>query len=795
MTIKLKFAVTLQSDYHVSAGHGLAAEADSALLRDADGIPVLRGTTLVGLLRDGLWRLLQLESLQDLRCCQDSGLPPKGADGRYTPEYCGQFEPGQAQCPLCRLFGNSRRPKHWRVHSARPKENLKLLSGPQPVAENRQIVHRVRVDPRTRRAAPHKLFSQEDGSQQTFAFTVTCQAPIPAAKDEAALWVAAARFVRQLGRSRRRGQGECLFELQEVTGIPDCPTDGQQAQEALLDHFESRWLERQEAPATPRALSYTVSQPSGGTRFRLVVRADEPLLIAQRAEAGNQYQSRAVIPGSTVRGAFAWRAAYRHGLNPARNAHYQDAPAYEDFVRIFLHDGVRFPYLYPARYQNHKLYPAIPAPADWLTCKTFFGPDMHGAFQAKDRPDLKCPHCGAHTTPLGDFVSLDIARAALRPDVRHEMHIRVDPTSGRVAEGDLYTYVALEAGQFFMSELTARNAADWARLCALTGVQQDETFTLHLGRASRRGYGRVTAWLQPLDAVAEETSLTWIQRPLAQRVPDKDALITLTLLTDTIMVDKWGRSIADFDWLAQEIGLPFAVQDTFVRVQAVDGFNTHLGLPRWRDIALAAGSVAYVKRGGQWPQNWQALLAKAEHEGVGLRCAEGFGRIAFNHPLYQPDVALDASAIKLPKVMCLATGIPDMFVETWRERLGARTAALAKRCQDAPFMAVARWLHAHQDAAPADLKAQLAGLGEPDEALVKAIGDTEYGDRDKDNRLVKKRECLQDGGVNPQERAKEGLGLIYLLLERLEAEDRAHWQTGIVMLADWLAGVVTQEGA
>jgi len=55
MSLKLKFKLQLQSDYHISAGHGLGAGIDSALQRDADGAPVIRGTTLNGLLRDGLW--------------------------------------------------------------------------------------------------------------------------------------------------------------------------------------------------------------------------------------------------------------------------------------------------------------------------------------------------------------------------------------------------------------------------------------------------------------------------------------------------------------------------------------------------------------------------------------------------------------------------------------------------------------------------------------------------------------------------------------------------------------------
>ena len=49
MSLRLTFQITLESDYHISAGHGLGARVDSALLRDADGVPVIRGTALTGL--------------------------------------------------------------------------------------------------------------------------------------------------------------------------------------------------------------------------------------------------------------------------------------------------------------------------------------------------------------------------------------------------------------------------------------------------------------------------------------------------------------------------------------------------------------------------------------------------------------------------------------------------------------------------------------------------------------------------------------------------------------------------
>jgi len=792
VTVRLTFTLELQSDYHISAGHGLASEADSALLRDGDGVPVLRGTTLTGLLRDGLWRLLQLQPLRSLRGCQASGLPEWNEDGSYNGEYCGQFDPGAEDCPLCRLFGTPRTIKHWRIHSARPAGQEVVFSGPQTGHQDRQIVQRVRVDPGTRRAEPRKLFSQEDGaSSLTFEFTAICPANTPEAMDEAALLVAAARMVRQLGRSRRRGQGECLFKLKAVEGLDGCPTDGEAAQAASLTHFKKRWLEGQKETSQGAASSPAPPPKIETTRFRLVVRADEPLLIAQRAEAGNQFESRPFITGAAVRGAFAWLAARRNGLDPAQDPDYRESSVYQDFVDIFVRGGIQFPCLYPGRYENRTVYPAVPAPLDWMTCKVYpgLGRDKHGATQVKDNPNQRCPQCGEHLNPLRNFVSLEFVPRKCEPKLRHEMHIRVRPETGRVAQGDLFTYVALEAGQYFVGELAAQDAAAWTHFFALTSLPVDEPFHLHLGKASRRGYGRVTAWLQPL----KDEPLTWVQLPIEQRVPDADGIITLTLLTDAILPDVWGRSATGLgDWLSDWLDLPLTVVDSFARVQAVDGFNAHLGLPRWRDLALAAGSAAYIRRreGVNWPDGWRSRLAQAERDGIGLRRNEGFGRIAFNHPLYRSDGSMRRSAIKLPDEMWLAPGLEgEDFEKKWREILAGYTDQMVKLCQGAPFGAVARWLHARWNQKPAKIKTRLKTLGAPDDKLVQAIGKDEYGDRGKPNRLIKKRERLEPGELETGERQQEGLGLLYTLLEKLAGYDPSHWPTGIEMLADWLAGL------
>lgn len=60
MTIRLTFELQLHADYHMGAGLRGGPTLDSLLLRDWDNAPLLRGSALAGLLRDGLCDLIAL---------------------------------------------------------------------------------------------------------------------------------------------------------------------------------------------------------------------------------------------------------------------------------------------------------------------------------------------------------------------------------------------------------------------------------------------------------------------------------------------------------------------------------------------------------------------------------------------------------------------------------------------------------------------------------------------------------------------------------------------------------------
>ena len=839
MSLKLTFQIAFESDYHVGAGHGLGTEIDSALLRDADGVLVLRGTLLSGLLREGLMELLEQRSMQhwrDEHSCQAGGV------STLPNRFCGQFDAEDLglldMCPVCRIFGSPRTTKRWSIGSARPEKQGRVRGERlRPADVNRQRVMRARVSPRTRRAEPRKLFSQEHGGQQVFEFVAECPADDEAALDEAALLVAAARMVRQLGRGRRRGLGECLITLKEVES--EQAKSGEEGVQAyLLKHFQKRWLERTEALAKPKPATLTAArQPEGQeVRVRIIAHADEPLLIAQRASAGNQFKTQLAITGKTLRGALAAIAAGAFDLD--------EPTTRQAFVGLFLRGAVRFPTLYPMRFNSSKseIYPAIPVPRDGFTCKVYPSHGLQWGTQdiqsengldqiclkpmpSKAEPDKTKPCGQAVKAVRSKFVALDAKdQGPFAPDQRNEMHIQIDRDTGRVAPRQVFEYVPLEAGQYFAGELVCTDTNAWRLLQQFLGLDPDATdqkiMTVRLGKGRQRGYGQVKLWLKRLD----EKPSVWIQQPIQRRVDEGAEELTLTLLTDTVVTDAYGRYATGFEdeWLSHKLGFEVKVEKKhemapgvavverhdFAAVKMVDGFNSTQRLPRWRDVTLAAGSSVRLWVDGPPADGLLEKLQQIEREGIGLRRNEGYGQVAFNHPVYTggvQDVSLDTN--DLPSDLRPGTFGPEAharFRHEWEKSLrGEKWDACAKpRFRDA-FAALARWLVAQQEQLPGDLVKvldvllawtkeereatqeavpnalanTLPALGQPDHRLMTEIIE-EYGARDKANKLM-------DPG------AAKGVELIQDKLADLaqHSEWEQFWPEGVALVAAQVAEV------
>ena len=623
MTIELTFRIQLKSDYHVSDGQRVGQTVDSALLRDHQQMPVLRGTSLAGLIRDGFCDLRELVNQQNI---------PRKHELDLKVEK--------------RIFGAPSQAKRWTFSSTKPlkdggKENSSRFGSTN--------AWRVRINPRTRRSDPQKLFIEEEGDGRIpFIFTVTCEQNSDQDWADGAALVAAASMVKHLGSGRRRGRGHCQFELIHAVNFVT-PDENESWHDAALNLFKQYWFDGKELeplPQTAADAEPAIEKDDGEPkRFRIIAQLQEPLLVAQKSQVANAFETLNNVPGVVLLGAFASKAARRMDLADGSKELVQ-------FTDIFFRGGFSVSGLLSADKRKSTLYPAVTAPASWVQCPLY--PKIaknsanrpHELIDLLEKPDQKkCDACqpGKMDTPsklekVGGFVSLsDFKHFEL--DKKSELHTTME-RNGRVKEGDLYTYELIQGGQWFMGEMRCK-ADVWEMLQTVTGIRKDTLYPIRLGKGIRRGYGLTYLLLEEMD---DDEPSPWTIKSLDARLQkDDDAAtfeINMLLLTDTILLDSWGRSQHSFDQnlLAKLLKIPSdkigGKIDQFVSSRIVDGFNTYRGIPRWRDEAIQAGSVVRFTLKAANASEAIKILANIEQDGIGLRRHEGFGRVAFNHPLF-----------------------------------------------------------------------------------------------------------------------------------------------------------------
>lgn len=788
MSTRLEFDVAFKSDYHIGAGHGLGLQVDSALLRDPDKVPVIRGTVLAGLLRESLTDLLNLGHLPGMQ----------------------HAEQEEELCPACRIFGTPGHKKRWRISSARPAG----VTAPQAPSRNwragetaAQTTTRVRVNPRTRRAEESKLFTREEGNGDLhFRFVVECDYDDEAAQSEAEWLVAAARLLRNLGAGKRRGYGECDIHLLD-----------QGKEDEILERLAKR-LRGEHVGESVRNIAKIAVDPlepvadpgRHAYRQQVLIRLDEPLLVARRSEAGNQFETLDTIPGSVLRGALAWRVAQRFAekLKPG-------TVVYQNFVGLFFDDLVRFSALMPLEVRKENpstAYRTILAPRDLITCELHAGypggnsDKGHGVWSLIHEDRQECPICATEDTAsgrkaasvkletLGGFVSLvkGAPRSRHRPKQTVEMHIRIDPASGRVRTDGLYGYVALEPGQYFMGEITCADEKVWNTLRTMAGLQAvGEIYDLKLGKATQRGYGKVSAVFKPIDK-----PLLQLQS-LGERL-DSTERVTMLLLSDAVVPDPWGRFWQGFDpvWLQHALKLPREAGVSidhnengealaFSAARTVDAFSAKLGLPRTRDVAIVAGSSARLTFTGIDAQELAKLLEEAETQGIGLRRDEGFGRVAFNHPVYRQMQGVESPFMDLAPLALASETHPSVavlqFALDWLRHLEEQQL---NNFNDERFEAVARLLHASRHTSVDAIKQDLQRLGKQEELLAEPLKG-----RDKKNFFANEgKPGMDDISRCLNEMAKQ-------LEERSVSQDAQAqaWRIGLQLLAARIAGPARQK--
>lgn len=215
--IQIDYTVTLRSPLRVATGIGRAGWLDNTVTRDADGQPLLPGSSLKGRTRAAAFRLARgLGAVTHAPSLETSG--------------CSVTE---APCLICRIFGAAQWPG--RLHFADSHLDPRLAnllasldhlehsrqdtSSPAAgLAFGRVVRSNTAIDRRRRVVLPGRLFTYE-AIDSTVTFVGTIEGEIrDAAADhgEIALLVAALESITHLGGAKGRGMGRCTITAHPV---------------------------------------------------------------------------------------------------------------------------------------------------------------------------------------------------------------------------------------------------------------------------------------------------------------------------------------------------------------------------------------------------------------------------------------------------------------------------------------------------------------------------------------------------------------------------------------------------
>jgi hypothetical protein len=186
---------------------------DSLLRVDGDGVPIIPGTTISGVIAQGMFDLLRFKYFEELlnRVC-----PFHRALEKSPRMPCALTKPsGEQHCLLCYFFGSSAEEGLvlWEdFHCISDPGFLRPLfeSSAHTPDERKQYIKSYvshRQDMRTKTVMPKHLFVHEEGAPLVFEGKLTFRETLDFKR--AAFLAAAIKNVRSIGRRKTRGKGSC----------------------------------------------------------------------------------------------------------------------------------------------------------------------------------------------------------------------------------------------------------------------------------------------------------------------------------------------------------------------------------------------------------------------------------------------------------------------------------------------------------------------------------------------------------------------------------------------------------
>jgi CRISPR-associated protein Csx10 len=380
-----------------------------------------------------------------------------------------------------------------------------------------------------------------------------------------------------------------------------------------------------------------------------------PTCVAQRPTApGQPTESLPYLTGTVVRAALA--SLFLRGRRYETSELTADER--EQFRQLFLNGGVRFGNALPQSAEGRGSTQIVP--------RTAWSAKRKGGWQGDD-PDNSgvCDALAALMRDGGealtdkgfDRLSEDFAWVSRstwkKIEVRRRLINRtaltrnteglLPGTRGVAADGQLYSFEALETGQVFMTPLEGDPA-----LLAIIGTLLYQPATVSVGQGRSRGMGQLTAQLfnVPDPRIRKNADLAEQALAFTQRAGggSEDVYLPVTLLADTILRDNYllpcssgdpGVTLARYSAAAPPQGmyLRYAVQGS----RWLGGWDEVRHIPRPAQLAVQQGSVWVYQIERSQLMSAIDWWLEVEKNGVGERIGEGFGRLMLLHPFHSED--------------------------------------------------------------------------------------------------------------------------------------------------------------
>jgi len=604
--MKFYLEMSLRSETcFAGSGGGRIGNVDVDLEIDPQtGLPIVRGRTLKGLLLEELALILHT-------------LEPVSPAGHWHIAAAHLFgtrgQTGYANL----IFQDGQLPVDVRA-AVRDKVRDKIWNREEVLAALTTVRYQTKVNGETGAPEAHSLRSSRV-LRAGLSFRASVQARQPLTVADQALLAACAAAVRRVGLHRNHGWGEVQLRVLNV-----------EEKDVTAD-----WLAGLRQPSITTAITSpdiakapTESQPTTPAKqpvlcYRLTLTT--PAILAAVGGDFTTVETRPYISGGAVLGALAWRWLDRQPdcSDPASNP---------DFQRCFLNGSVRWLNAYPEGADSSRL---LPCPLSLTqrknkSDKAFDKAHLNFVDRVQREPDtqwqpldeypfvrLQAPEeTDDDEDEDGETEGLQWRLHGRQPKMTPRLHhTRDDREAGRSKDGQMFSYVALEAGEQFIGHILCdtQQDADTIRDLLNAGL-------IPLGRSRTATYG---GWAK-MKLLSDRAGESWQEAPQSRH---QDRLV-VTLLSDYLGVNDSGLS--DPHALEQDLktalGIDQAPIARFLGSRLVTGYVSHWRMPRPSHPAVRAGSVLVYQNVQTDPEKLKELYWR----GIGVRRAEGFGRVAVN---------------------------------------------------------------------------------------------------------------------------------------------------------------------